>query len=363
MKPAFSFYDLYGEIGAFFNTFIKTSDIFVANNDSMIEDQSVREKLLAITESTEIEGAELIQSLWSNYGQLLRVFLTGGSDRSVIVKHIKLPDNQAHPRGWNTDASHQRKLRSYEIETAWYEGLAQQTDQSCKVPDLLGTWQEGGERILVLEDLDLAGFPVRKQQASIAEMKACLSWLANFHAKYMNQKAPGLWNKGSYWHLDTRQDEWHAMTNQPLKDAARAIDKRLDEVTYKTVIHGDAKLANFCFSTDGLQVAAVDFQYVGPGCGMKDVAYFLSSCLHEDDLEVYADDLLAYYFELLEISLIRLPQDIDIKLVINEWTQLYAYAWADFYRFLDGWSPGHWKIHGYSKRMTDRVLNDPKQRI
>jgi hypothetical protein len=36
---------------------------------------------------------------------------------------------------------------------------------------------------------------------------------------------------------------------------------------------------------------------------------------------------------------------------------MYAVAWTDFYRFLQGWSPGHWKIHGYSERLANAVLD------
>jgi Ser/Thr protein kinase RdoA (MazF antagonist) len=59
---------------------------------------------------------------------------------------------------------------------------------------------------------------------------------------------------------------------------AAVIDQVLNNCSYQTIVHGDAKLANFCFSKEGA-VSAVDFQYVGGGCGMKDVAYFLGSCL------------------------------------------------------------------------------------
>lgn len=36
---------------------------------------------------------------------------------------------------------------------------------------------------------------------------------------------------------------------------------------FQTFVHGDAKLANFCFGSNN--VAAVDFQYVGKGIGVK----------------------------------------------------------------------------------------------
>ena len=67
-----------------------------------------------------MELAEEIQELWSGYGAILRYRLTGSTCSTVIVKHVSLLDGENHSRGWNTDLGHQRKLRSYQVETAWY---------------------------------------------------------------------------------------------------------------------------------------------------------------------------------------------------------------------------------------------------
>ncbi len=71
-------------------------------------------------------------------------------------------------------------------------------------------------------------------------------------------------------------------------------------MSFKLVVHGDAKLANFCFTPTRDAVAAVDFQYVGFGCGMKDVAYFISSCMNEYQAEQLEEDILNYYFQRLK---------------------------------------------------------------
>ena len=74
---------------------------------------------------------EIIQPLWSGYGQLVRIHFTQGT---VIIKHVQLPKSQQHPRGWNSDRSHQRKLRSYQVETAWYQRTNTHIDQRCRSP-------------------------------------------------------------------------------------------------------------------------------------------------------------------------------------------------------------------------------------
>jgi hypothetical protein len=225
--------------------------------------------------------------------------------------------------------------------------------------------------LLVLEDLDAAGFDRRCQRPTDVQVQVCLKWLANYHATFLADaheknaqpvlvNAHGLWPVGTYWHLATRPDELNAMPAGPLKQAAPAIDSRLSQARFQTLVHGDAKLANFCFSSDD-QVAAVDFQYVGGGCGMKDVAYFISSCFHEDECEHREQELLGLYFaslkDALEKSRVK-GLSLSFADLEAEWRSLYPYAWADFYRFLSGWSPGHWKMHAYSQRMADLVVQE-----
>ncbi|MDH3346259.1 MAG: DUF1679 domain-containing protein, partial [Kiritimatiellaceae bacterium] len=186
------------------------------------------------------------------------------------------------------------------------------------------------------------------------ELKACLKWLAAFHATFMNEKPDGLWPVGTYWHLDTRPDELDVMNDAELKRAAPAIDRQLNECRFQTLVHGDAKLANFCFSQDGENVAAVDFQYVGGGCGMKDVAYFISSCLDEEQSAAREGELLDYYFRTLQQFMGG--GSASFQALEKEWRAMYPVAWTDFFRFLQGWCPGHWKIHRYSQRLTREVL-------
>jgi hypothetical protein len=229
------------------------------------------------------------------------------------------------------------------------------------VPECYGLEESDDEFLMVLEDLDASGFPVRKDSVTMDEMQACLKWLASFHATFMGQEPEGLWKVGTYWHLETRPDELEALEDAELRAAAGEIDARLNSARYLTFVHGDAKLANFCFSEDGLNVAAVDFQYVGGGCGMKDVAYFIGSCLYEEDCERYESELLAFYFTELRAALKARGSDIDLDALEQEWRELYPIAWTDFHRFVKGWSPGHWKIHGYSERLAREVIEQLRQ--
>ena len=315
-----------------------------------------QELISEATGATEIFKISTIQSLWSGYGEIMRYGLKGCKTKSVIVKHVRLANQSHHPRGWNTNISHQRKIKSYQVETNWYKDWAGACDQSCRIAHCLALGSETDEVLIVLEDLDDSGYAERRSSVSMSELQACLLWLANFHARFMGKKPTGLWPVGTYWHLDTRPDELEALDDNELKQAARAIDQILQSSPYQTIVHGDAKLANFCFSANGQDIAAVDFQYVGAGCGMKDVAYFIGSCLYDEDCERYEAELLDFYFLALKKSLGQKKSSIDPHALEQNWRSLYHIAWTDFHRFMKGWSPGHWKVHGYSERIARQVV-------
>ncbi len=312
--------------------------------------------VIAATGASAATKQIIIQPLWSGYGEIIRVKLRDANAATCIVKHIKPPVEKRHPRGWNSDYGHQRKLHSYQVEVAWYKDWSQHCDDNCRVPHCYTAGQFGNENILVLEDIDASGFPLRKNRLDATGALPCLSWLAHFHAKFLEQEPTKLWPTGTYWHLATRSDEFSAMRNGAIKQAAKKIDQRLDECHFKSVVHGDAKLENFCFSRDGQKVAAVDFQYVGGGCGMKDVVYFLGSCLDEIECERYQTSLLDHYFSSLKSALNTYQKKVDANALEREWRSLYSIAWTDFYRFLLGWMPTHSKINRYTQRLADEAL-------
>lgn len=300
---------------------------------------------------------ETIQSLWSGYGEIIRLYLNHEKTESVILKHVKPPSEVNHPRGWHSDISHNRKLKSYDVEMHWYQHYSQQCNAHCCVPQCIGTKKLDDEYIILMQDLDAVGFAIRKEYVNKQDIHACLHWLANFHATFLHVQPIGLWETGSYWHLQTRPDELAVMQNKRLQQAAVALDDMLNHAKYQTLIHGDAKLANFCFSDKGEHVAAVDFQYVGGGCGIKDVAYFLGSCLHDTACETDIPALLDVYFEYLRTSIKHKNNNIHITALEHEWRELFPIAWTDFYRFLDGWLPNHWKINRYTRNTAEQVLS------
>ena len=298
---------------------------------------------------------------------------------TAIVKHIDLSQARTNRRGWSGDVSHQRKVQSYQIEKTFYQSFSQKCidldrdsslddhagEFTCRVPKMLAAFEkpESSGWLIILEDLDAAGFdlrsPTRPRNREL-DLHACLRWLANFHAAFMGCQPDGLWPVGTYWHLATREQEWQSMEDCSLKELASKIDRRLNAAKFQTLVHGDAKLANFCFGqsiqSHEPRVAAVDFQYVGGGCGMKDVAYLVSSCLDGSESESQQNALLDIYFRQLENALANSKPEIDFASLESQWRELYAFAWADFCRFLAGWSPGHWKLNQYNDRVTQSVL-------
>lgn len=280
-----------------------------------------------------VESAALLQSLWSGYGAIWRCGLRGG--RSVILKSVTPPAGDGR--------SHQRKLRSYAVETHWYAQWSPLCGPEVRLAAVLALDPTPGAWRLVLEDLDAAGFSGRPAPATPAQ----IDWLAHFHATFMGQAPQGLWPMGCYWHLQTRPDELAASADGPLKAAAQAIDARLNAATFQTLVHGDAKPANFCLGPQG--AAAVDFQYVGGGCGMKDLAYLIRRGDRPGD-----PAHLNRYFSTLRGALSSWPS-ARLDALESEWRTLYPLAWADYCRFLTGWAPSR-RLDALDHRMVRSAI-------
>lgn len=320
--------------------------------------EHIKEELLRVSRGTHISRIEKIQSLWNGYGDLLRVSIPEGNPSSLIVKHIHFAS------GASTDISHQRKLKSYKVEMHWYSKWEVYNRDRHYIPRCYRTIEKEEEGVLILEDLKDKGFPLVNRSIGKENVSACLQWLAAFHADYLGENPQGLWNEGTYWHLDTRPQEWKSLRDRRLREAAKPIDLVLKSARYKTLLHGDAKLANFCFSKDGKKAAAVDFQYIGGGCGMKDLVYFIGSCYYDEQCEKMEASLLDEYFFYLESALEqrqkgpRAIQDLSIPLLIREWRKLYPAAWADFHRFIKGWTGGSWDKNSYSEKICRKVMDE-----
>jgi hypothetical protein len=287
----------------------------------------VLDRIAAITGARHVRVVERVQSLWGGYGEIVRVALEGGIAPTAIVKHVQPP---AAKRDTISDA---RKRRSYDVEARFYRDVAPRCDDTCRVARLYGSHVEAGSWLFVFEDLDAAGYVDRHDEASGATLDACLAWLAAFHARFLGDAADGLWPVGTYWHLATRRDELSAIKDAYLRSNAAAFDARLAAARFQTIVHGDPKEANFCFG-DG-RVAAVDFQYAGRGCAMRDVAYLL----HGRSDTASRGAQLDAYFGHLSSALARRADSVDIAAVEAEWRALYDVARLDFKRFLAGWRP------------------------
>jgi len=105
-----------------------------------------------------VEKSETIQSLWSGYGHISRYHVEHQGNRSsVILKAIDWKATAKHPRGWQSDLAHQRKVTSYQVEMDWYKNWSRDTQNLIRIPPYLSSLKHEPSAHEVLEDLDASG--------------------------------------------------------------------------------------------------------------------------------------------------------------------------------------------------------------
>jgi thiamine kinase-like enzyme len=78
-----------------------------------------------------------------------------------------------------------------------------------------------------------------------------------------------------------------------------SIDRHLGGKPPLTMIHSDYQAENLMFGANPDTLSVVDWQFVGRGRGIADVAYFLSDSMSIADRQAIEEDLLLSYLQIL----------------------------------------------------------------
>ncbi|RPB17426.1 hypothetical protein P167DRAFT_515826 [Morchella conica CCBAS932] len=327
-----------------------------------------------------------ITSLWSNYGHIYR--LTFPSHPPLILKLIQPP-----PTPRTASESHIRKLLSYRAERHFYTHLSHHLTPHSPIATPHPISAAYTDAALLIDDLTKT-FPLSpSHRYSPAHTSAVIRWLANFHAAYWGwgeaaelelippplqaaapDEARGVWQRGGYWYLDTRAEEMQCLLDDDgdggyafLLPHVQAVAERLrvrPGDLGATLMHGDCKGANIVFAPPGgdgeVRCALYDFQYVGVGLGVQDLAYFLGTSVDVRLLEGGGEDaLLRGYYDELVAALGRRGVEVGgytWEVLVGQW----EWALVDWMRFMAGW--GCWGnsrwVEGRARRICERWVRE-----
>jgi hypothetical protein len=311
---------------------------------------------------------------------------------SYILKLITPPPTKANDEG------HSRKILSYQVEQYFYSRLAPQLPASVPVAKcLVSTNQHHPDgtstTAMILSDLKQE-YPVpgeKRGALSPTQVNAALDWLSGFHGFWwprasefdgkllvrppleevqqdgQDASEKSVWLNGGYTYLATRRKEYASLAedydaewNEPLTDWVDGESQSIVEIAaaflapkpsgwgpiqaYQTLIHGDVKSENLFTSKSGEEVAFYDFQYVGVGLGVCDLAklftcsvplsMLVSSRNIPKFLEMQGEKQLLerYWRRLKEVG----KQEYDWRIFVRHW----EVALVDWLRFQASW--GFW---------------------
>jgi Ser/Thr protein kinase RdoA (MazF antagonist) len=165
-----------------------------------------------------------------------------------------------------------------------------------------------------------------------------LSYLAKFHAINWGLQVEGLWEEGCFWQLGTRMDELNYLDRSWKRygldrDMAVRIHELVRRLPHRTIVHGDAKAANFFWFKDDSTIGGYDLQYCGMASPMRDIAYMLGCSMQEHLIEEYEETLLRHYHTQL-MSHLSTEHAADFTFEVMQ--SAYDLCVCDLVRFMCG---------------------------
>lgn len=283
-----------------------------------------------------------LQKLWAGYGEISAITARANTDTAAehVSKLCGMPSAGAGstyplilkltsaPNG--ADEGHLRKMFSYEVEQYFYSELVPRLDGIAVAGCLASTRDpvHGAELdgLLATIMVDLrSSFPVvggKRDALNQTQVLGALDWLAKFHSRrdlvggiggYVlppleekerragGESGKGVWLNGGYTYLATRRTEYDSLKNDDYSEWSDALCKEFGNTglsvaetvalflkpcgrKMESLIHGDVKSENLFTTTSGEEVAFCDFQYVGVGLGVCDLAKLFTCSVPMDML-------------------------------------------------------------------------------
>lgn len=329
--------------------------------------------------------------------------------QSYILKLITPPPTKANNEG------HTRKILSYQIEQYFYSQLAPQLPASIPVAKCLASINQHHSNgtsttAMILSDLKeqypLAG--EKRNVLSSTQVYAALDWLSGFHGFWWPRindmdrsslvrppleevKSDGqdasqksVWLNGGYTYLATRRTEYASLADDdesewkgPLTNVVEGENLSISDMAalflapkisggspmerYQTLIHGDVKSENLFTSKNGEEVAFYDFQYVGLGLGVCDLAKLFTCSVPLSmlianrhvprELKIKAGErtLLERYWQRLKETG---KQEYEWDIFVRHWET----ALVDWLRFQASW--GFWGNTDWLEARVRSILKD-----
>ncbi len=253
------------------------------------------------------------------YGQIRRLSLQydlyeEGAPRSLIAK-FPSPDPAMRARAIAQS--------NYEREVRFYEEVADEIALRTPRCYYSAIDTEGGEYVLLLEDLAPARIGDRATGCTLEQADLAIRELAKFHAIWWGnpQLAEMPWlipfKAADFQRFqDIYQQNWNSFLEKmghELPDMLLRILERLGKNIVaifnclwveppQTLIHIDYHADNLFFSTTregDLSLAVIDWQFVSSGPGIFDVANFLGGNMHPEDRKAKEIDILNIYYSIL----------------------------------------------------------------
>ncbi|RYC61063.1 hypothetical protein CHU98_g5139 [Xylaria longipes] len=350
------------------------------------------------------------EQMRERYGDIGILGHDGKETFALILKLISPPPT---PSGGEVEG-HLRKILSYEVEQNFYGSIALRLGRDLPMARCIavtlgkpGSDTPEGLTAIMMTDLR-PKYPVAgEKRAALNETQvhAALDWLSLFHRKSWeilpmplqelllppleegdrrkrgDEPGRSVWLNGGYTYLATRRkeyaslvadsdSEWSAALCQPSSPRESSIAEKVADVLtprgrdHETLIHGDVKSENLFTTHSGSEVAFYDFQYVGLGLGVCDLAklFTCSVPLHmltDDDgparlpmgegerklLERYRESLLA-----------GTDKAYDWDTFVRHWET----ALVDWLRFQASW--GFWGNTEWLEARVRSILGDQSWR-